>query len=161
MVRVQPTAVALHALAPQQTVLWVANLLDAAGIEASLHVSRLDLHSDWQGIELRANERSNFVTYSERNLLADRFEQVAAMLREMDTDAIWNEATDGELRILISEMIDAVIVHPDRLQVAINGAPPLTVALHEVGLRETQQPPVGAAGMGFVVSEGGLEPPRT
>ena len=52
------------------------------------------------------------------------------------------------------EIIETVIVHADRLQVTINGAPPLTVALSEVGLRE----PVG---MRPDVSEGGLEPPHS
>ncbi|MDP1860123.1 MAG: hypothetical protein Q8K82_15715, partial [Gemmatimonadaceae bacterium] len=40
--RFQPTAVALHSLGPAGTVLWARNLLDACGVEASLHVSRLD-----------------------------------------------------------------------------------------------------------------------
>ncbi|MEN9646622.1 MAG: hypothetical protein RL238_3291 [Actinomycetota bacterium] len=97
----------------------------------------------------------------QRRVLADRFEQVAAMLREMDTEAIWEEATASEQRVLFDQIIEAIIVHPDRLQVSINGAPPLTVNLEEVGLRKVQQPPERAAGTGIVVSEGGLEPPRT
>lgn len=59
VVRFQPTAIALHALGPQGTVLWARNFLDSCGIDATLHVARLDLHSDWQGIELRANECVN------------------------------------------------------------------------------------------------------
>jgi hypothetical protein len=51
VVRVQPTALAIHSLGPELTVLWVQNVLDAAGIVASLHVSRLDLHSGWQGLD--------------------------------------------------------------------------------------------------------------
>ena len=69
VVRFQPTAVALHALGPQGTILWAENLLDACGIVATLHVSRLDLHSDWQGVEFAADERRNFVTYSNRRSL--------------------------------------------------------------------------------------------
>ncbi|MEQ1700318.1 MAG: recombinase family protein [Ilumatobacteraceae bacterium] len=98
---------------------------------------------------------------NQRTMLADQFEQVATMLRTMDTDAIWNAANDRERKLLVNEIIDAVIVHDDRLQVAINGAPPLTIALSEVGLREVQRPPGQAAGTGFSVSKGGLEPPRT
>ena len=79
----------------------------------------------------------------------------------MDTDAIWNAANDRERKLLVNEIIEAVIVHPDRLQVAINGAPPLTIAFSEVGLRETKRPPLRAAGTTIDVSKGGLEPPRT
>ncbi len=88
-----------------------------------------------------------------RNVLADQFEHVAALLRQIDTDAIWDAANDRERKQLVNEIIEAVIVYPDRLQVTINGAPPLTVALSEVGLRE----PLGTRPD---VSKGGLEPPR-
>jgi hypothetical protein len=80
VVRFQPTAVALHALGPELTVLWASNFLDACGIEATLHVSRLDLHSDWQGIEFKANERSNFVTYSTRRSLYEVDEEMSGLV---------------------------------------------------------------------------------
>ncbi len=67
--------------------------------------------------------------------LAEQFEQAAAMLRQLNTTAIWEAANDRERRTLINEIIESVIIHPDRLQVAIHGAPPLTVTLEEVGLR--------------------------
>lgn len=79
VVRVQPTAVAIHALGPSGTVLWAENVLDAAGIVASLHVARLDLHSDWQGFEVRAHERSNFVTYSDRRALYEVAEEMSGL----------------------------------------------------------------------------------
>ncbi len=79
LMRVQPTAIALHSLGPDLTVRWVESILDAAGIEASLHVSRLDLHSDWQGIEIKANERSNFVTYSDRRALYEVAEEMSGL----------------------------------------------------------------------------------
>ena len=63
------------------------------------------------------------------------------------------ERGDRERRILINELVNAVRVHSDRLQVEIAGAPPLTVLLEEVGLR--------GPGTRIDVSEGGLEPPRT
>ena len=49
------------------------------GIHAVLHVSRLDLHSDWQGIEIKANERSNFVTYSDRRALYEVAEEMSGL----------------------------------------------------------------------------------
>lgn len=79
VVRVQPTAVALHALGSPGTVLFVENFLDACGVEASLHVNRLDLHSDWHGIEFKAHERSNFVTYSDRRSLFEVGEELSGM----------------------------------------------------------------------------------
>ena len=104
-----------------------------------------------EAIEGEAEERLNEV--KRKSVLADHFEQVAALLRTVDIDAIWNEANDRKRKLLINEIIETVIVHADRLQVTINGAPPLTVALSEVGLRET-------SGMRPDVSEDRLEPPR-
>ena len=80
VVRFQPTAIALHSLGPQGTILWAENLLDACGIEATLHVSRMDLHSDWQGIEILANERQNFVTYSNRRALYEVDEELSGLV---------------------------------------------------------------------------------
>lgn len=68
-VRFQPTARALHTIGPQMTVLWARNVLDSLGIDATLQVARLDLHSDWQGFWIEPDERSNFVTYSDRRTL--------------------------------------------------------------------------------------------
>ncbi len=79
VVRVQPTAVAIHALGPSGTVLWAENVLDATGVDASLHVARLDLHSDWQGFEVKAHERSNFVTYSDRRALYEVAEEMSGL----------------------------------------------------------------------------------
>lgn len=73
----------------------------------------------------------------------------------MDTDALWNAANDCERKVLVNEIIEAVIAYPDRLQVAINGAPPINVAFSEVGLREAQRPPLRAAGTTIYVSKGG------
>lgn len=110
---------------------------------------------------IEAEATSTLRAVQQRSMLADQFDRVAEMLRTMDTDAIWNAANDRERRLLVNEIIDAVIVHPDRLQVAVNGAPPITVAFGEVGLRETERPPERAAGTSIDVSKGGLEPPRT
>ncbi len=44
--------------------------------------------------------------------------------------------------------MDAVVIHPDHLQILVNGASPVNVTLAEVGL--------GAPGAKTSVSEGGL-----
>lgn len=77
------------------------------------------------------------------------FERVATLLRDLDVDTLWDAANGDERLTLVAELVEAVIVHPDRLQVTINGAPPLRVDFEEVGL----QP----AGMRSMVSKGGLE----
>lgn len=79
VVRFQPTAVALHALGPHGTVLWARNFLDACGIDATLNVARLDLHSDWQGIDIKANERVNVVTYSDKRALYEVGEEMSGL----------------------------------------------------------------------------------
>lgn len=87
-----------------------------------------------EAIEGEAEQRLNEI--QRHRVLADHFEQVAALLRTIDIDAIWNEANERERKLLINEIIETVIVHGDRLQVTIHGAPPLTVAFSEVGLQE-------------------------
>lgn len=79
VVRIQPSATALHSVGPRGTVLFAENFLDACGIVASLHVNRLDLHSDWHGVEFKANERSNFVTYSDKRSLFEVGEELSGM----------------------------------------------------------------------------------
>ena len=68
--------------------------------------------------------------------LTERFEQVTALLAELDIGTLWEAATEAERRTLLDELLDRVTVHPDRLEVAIHGAPALNVAFGEVGLRE-------------------------
>ena len=53
---------------------------------------------------------------------------------------------------LVEDLVEAVLIHPDRLVAQVSGAPPLLVTLAEVGLRHS--------GTRTSVSEGGLEPPR-
>jgi hypothetical protein len=45
-------------------------------------------------------------------------------------------ATDQERRILIEELLEAVTVFPDHLEVAVHGAPTINVLLSEVGLAD-------------------------
>jgi hypothetical protein len=51
-------------------------------------------------------------------VLADQFENVAMLLREIDTDAIWNATYDRERKLLVNEIIEAVIVYPAHPTVA-------------------------------------------
>jgi hypothetical protein len=43
---------------------------------------------------------------------------------------------DSGRLISVEDLVDAVVIHPDHLQVLVNGAPPLNVTLAEVGLRD-------------------------
>lgn len=76
---------------------------------------------------------------TEHDGLLERFEQVAAVLAELDVDGLWAAATDQERRVLVEE----VIVNPDRLQVTVAGAPRLNVRYSEVGLKESHIVGVG------------------
>lgn len=79
------------------------------------------------------------------NELLERFEEVAALLRELDLERLWAEATDVERRTLVEELVEAVVVCPDHLEVRIFGVPVLNVAFAEVGLggRESEIAGVG------------------
>jgi site-specific DNA recombinase len=80
--------------------------------------------------------------------LADRFDQVATLLQELNIDSIWHAATEQEQRTLLDELIESVVVLPDHLEVTIHGAPTLNVLPQEVGLQ-----PVEIGGVG-----GGTDP---
>ena len=60
-------------------VLWVRNLLDALGIDATLQVARLDLHADFHGLDIAAEERSKFVGYSNRRALYEVDEALSGL----------------------------------------------------------------------------------
>ena len=87
-----------------------------------------------------------------RDELSQRFEEVARVLSQVDLSVVWRAGTQAERRVLVEELVEAVVVFPDHLEVRVMGAPPLNVTLSEVGLREP--------GIRTCVSEGGLEPPR-
>jgi site-specific DNA recombinase len=72
---------------------------------------------------------------SVKNDLEVRFEQVAALLRDLDIDAVWDAAEYQERRVLVEEMVEWVTVFPDHLEVTVVGAPPLNVLYGEVGLK--------------------------
>lgn len=75
--------------------------------------------------------------------VARKFDQVAQVLRELDFDRVWAEATDQERRVLVEELLESVTVHPDHLEVTVHGAPRLNVLLEEVGLGVSQSSGVG------------------
>ncbi len=101
---------------------------------------------------LRSEELQVDAERVRRDELAARFSEVAQLLTQIDVETVWEAGTPGERRILVEELIEAVVVFPDHLEVQVVGAPPLNVTLAEVGLRDS--------GTERSVSEGGLEPPR-
>ena len=77
-----------------------------------------------------------------RDAALGKFDQVATLLSQLDIDEIWSEATPGERRELVSEFVESVSIYPNELKVQITGAPPIRVALNEVGLRGGCKPVV-------------------
>jgi hypothetical protein len=65
---------------------------------------------------------------------------VAVLLNGMDLDALWEEASLSERKILIEDLVDSVNIFPDGLTVQVAGAPPILVTLQEVGLNQGCKP---------------------
>jgi site-specific DNA recombinase len=84
----------------------------------------------------RANEAS-------RSELERRFEQVAAVLAELNIDQVWEAAEEHERQVLVQELLESVTVFPDHLEVTVAGAPPVNVLYREVGLKESEIVRVG------------------
>jgi hypothetical protein len=86
---------------------------------------------------LEADQAEAVESAERTNALADAFEEAAAMLRDpgFDFDSIWDHVNDKERRSLIEDMIQAVTIYADRLEVTVTKAPPLLFTLDEVGLR--------------------------
>jgi cell division septum initiation protein DivIVA len=75
----------------------------------------------------------------------DQFTLVAELLAEMNLDVILTEATAEEKRILVEDLVDSVFIYPDQITVQVSGAPPILVALEEVGLTQGCKPVVSEA----------------
>lgn len=75
-----------------------------------------------------------------------RFDEVLGILRELNIDEIWAEATDQERRVLVEELLDVLAIFPDHLEVTVNGAPRLNVTFDEVGLKGGWWQVVGVGG---------------
>jgi hypothetical protein len=82
--------------------------------------------------------------------LEQRFEEVAAILTQLEVEQLWNAATEKERRGLVEELLKGVAIFPDHFEVTVAGAPPLNVL----------SPRLASRSRGLLVSEGGLEPPR-
>ena len=98
-------------------------------------------------LELHYNDRISAEGFAEeertRSDVEVRFEEVAAVLRDLDIETVWNAAEEQERRILVEELIQWVSVFPDHLQVTVSGAPPLHVLYREVGLKQSDSVGVG------------------
>jgi hypothetical protein len=79
--------------------------------------------------ELSREERARHAEVS------SRFDEVLGILRELNVEEIWAEATDQERRVLVEELLDVLALFPDHLEVTVKGAPRLNVTLDEVGLK--------------------------
>jgi site-specific DNA recombinase len=88
---------------------------------------------------LRAEQAEHVAEVERRDEVSIRFEEVAALLEDLDIDRIWAAANEQERRVLIEELVESVDFFPDHLQVTVAGAPPLNVLLEEVGLQQGVQ----------------------
>ena len=89
-----------------------------------------------QHIELaRSEDRRAEESQRHSDGVAEKFEQVVALLAALDVEAIWKEATADERRILVQELLEEVSLFPDHLEVVVAGAPRLNVTLDEVGVQ--------------------------
>ena len=98
---------------------------------------------------LDADAASAAAAARERAEREARFNEVVDVLTTADLEELWKAATVEERRVLVDDLVEAVLMFPDHLEVKVGGAPPLLVELGEVGLRDP--------GTRSSVSEGGLE----
>jgi len=82
---------------------------------------------------------------AEADEVSVHFEAVAAALRELDIDKVWQEASEAERRVLVDELVEEVAVFADHLEVKVAGAPRINVTLEEVGLKVSE---IGGVGEG-------------
>ena len=71
---------------------------------------------------------------------------MARILREMDVEEIRERSSDQERRVLVEELLEAVAIFPDHLEVSVASVPRLNVTLQEVGLRGAEGQFVGVGG---------------
>jgi hypothetical protein len=63
------------------------------------------------------------------------FEAVVSLMQSVDLACLWEAAEDSERRVLVDELVEAVTVFCDHLEVKVSGSPTLNVTLDEVGLK--------------------------
>jgi hypothetical protein len=142
-------------------------------VVANMHVELLPLYYDDKiGPDLFAEEEARLsvaVREAKRETeaahaelarsddVAGHFEEVVAMLTELDIDRTWAAATDLERPVLLDELLEEVTVLPGYLNVTIHGAPPLHISYQEVGMKESvlivseglvEQNPIGGSSPG-------------
>jgi len=80
-----------------------------------------------------------------RDEAANKLDQVAELLADMDIERVWNAATLAERQTLVEDLLDSVCFYPDRITVQVAGAPPFLVTLDEVRLTQGCKPVVSKA----------------
>ena len=75
--------------------------------------------------------------------VSQHFAELVKDLRTLDIDRVWAATTFAERRVLVEELVEAVSIFPDYLEVKVAGAPTLNVLLSEVGLKESASSGVG------------------
>ena len=118
--------------------LYYADKIDQDGFAKEsmrLTTQRLALQAELDAVELA--ELHNMQALS-------TFDELSAVLNELNLDEFWEEASPAERRILIDDLVDSVNIFPDRLTVQVAGAPPFLVTLQEVGLNQGCKPVVSA-----------------
>lgn len=83
---------------------------------------------------LRREREQREAEQSRLSDVAAKFEEVARLLREIDVDRFWAEASDVERRVMVEEWLEFAAIFPDHLEVTVKGAPRLNVTLKEAGL---------------------------
>ena len=72
-----------------------------------------------------------------------QFEEVARILSDLDMEAVWAEADEGERRIFVENLVEWTKVFPDHLEVKVVGSPAINVLMSEVGLKVPENVGVG------------------
>lgn len=93
---------------------------------------------------IEAEHANDEAERTQRTMLAGAFERAAQLLRDpaSEFEAISDHASDRERRVMIEELIEAITIQKDYLEVTVAGAPPLLVTLADVGLRDPGTEPV-------------------
>ena len=97
---------------------------------------------------LREQQERAAEAAKERAAAVGHFDEVATMIEDLDLEALWDEATEAERRVLVEELIESICIYPDQLTVQVVGAPAFIVALDEVGLRAGTRPLVSEVRLG-------------
>jgi hypothetical protein len=82
-----------------------------------------------------AEARAREAEVAQRDDVAAQFEAVAAVLADLDVEAVWLEASQEERRVLVQELVEEVALFPDHLEVTVAGAPRLNVTLEEISVQ--------------------------